>query len=158
MRRKDREITSMEEIKDIIKEALFCNIAMCRNNIPYLVPMNFGFDGQHFYLHSAPEGLKIDILKENPRVCIEITQDLKIIPSADVCNTGMKYSSVIVSGRVEFLSDKAERIDALRCIIKHLYKDMTDNGGNGIQFNEEHLERLVIIRVKPEKITGKWSA
>jgi nitroimidazol reductase NimA-like FMN-containing flavoprotein (pyridoxamine 5'-phosphate oxidase superfamily) len=120
--------------------------------------MNFGFDGQYFYLHSAPEGLKIDILKENPWVCIEITQDLKIIPSADVCNTGMKYSSVIVSGRVEFLSGKAERIDALRCIIKHLYKDMTDNGENGIQFNEEHLDGLVIIRVKPEKITGKWSA
>ncbi|MDY0382771.1 MAG: pyridoxamine 5'-phosphate oxidase family protein, partial [Atribacterota bacterium] len=99
MRRKDREITSMEEIKDIIKEALFCNIAMCRSNIPYLVPMNFGFDGQYFYLHSAPEGLKLDILKENPRVCIEITQDLKIIPSTDVCKTGMKYSSVIVSGR-----------------------------------------------------------
>ena len=158
MRRKDREITSMEEIKDIIKEALFCNIAMCRNSIPYLVPMNFGFDGQYFYLHSAPEGLKIDILKENPRVCIEITQDLKIILSTDVCKTGMKYSSVIVSGRIEFLSDKAERIDALRCIIKHLYKDMTDNGGNGIQFNEEHLDGLVIIRVKPEKITGKWSA
>ncbi len=158
MRRKDREITSMEEIKDIIKEALFCNIAMCRSNIPYLVPMNFGFDGQYFYLHSAPEGLKLDILKENPRVCIEITQDLKIIPSTDVCKTGMKYSSVIVSGRIEFLSDKAERIDALRCIIKHLYKDMTDNGENGIQFNEEHLDGLVIIRVKPEKITGKWSA
>ena len=158
MRRKDREITSMEEIKDIIKKALFCNIAMCRNSIPYLVPMNFGFDGQYFYLHSAREGLKIDILKENPRVCIEITQDLKIIPSTDVCNTSMKYSSVIVSGRVEFLSDKAERIDALRCIIKHLYKDMADNEENGIQFNEEHLDGLVIIRVKPEKITGKRAA
>ena len=158
MRRKDREITSMEEIKNIVASAFVCNIAMCRNNTPYLVPMNFGFDGQFFYLHSTPEGLKMDILKENHRVCIAITQDLKITPSANVCKTSMEYNSVIVFGRVEFLSDKAEKIGALRCIIKHLYKDMTNNEEKRLRFNEEHLDGLAIIRVKPEKITGKRSA
>ncbi len=157
MRRKDREITSKEEIKDIIKKALFCNVAMCRDDIPYLVPMNFGFDGQHFYLHSAPEGLKIDILKENPRVCIEITQDLKINQSEDVCKTSMRYSSVIIFGKVEFLFDRRERINALNCIVEQLYGERATTKEEKPMFNEDNLNKLTIIRVRPEQITGKRS-
>lgn len=44
MRRKDKEISDIKEIKNIIKEADFCNIAMSKNNMPYAVPMIFGFD------------------------------------------------------------------------------------------------------------------
>ena len=157
MRRKDREITSKEEIEDIIKEAIFCNVAMCKENIPYLVPMNFGFDGQYFFLHSVSEGLKINVLKENPQVCIEIIKGVEIIPSTFFCNTSMRYSSVIVFGRVEFLFDKEEKIYALRCIVKHIYKEMNDNEGKRIRFNEKNIDGLTIIRVKPEKITGKRS-
>ncbi len=157
MRRKEKEIANIEEIKEIIEQALFCSVAMCRGNIPYLVPMNFGFDGQYFYLHSASEGLKIEILKENPQVCIEITQDLKIIQSADVCKTTMRYSSVIILGKVEFLSDKTERMNALRCIVEHFYKDIVPNEREGIQFNKEDFGGLTILKVKPDKITGKRS-
>jgi nitroimidazol reductase NimA-like FMN-containing flavoprotein (pyridoxamine 5'-phosphate oxidase superfamily) len=157
MRRKDREIDNREEIRDIIKKALFCNVAMCRNNVPYLVPMNFGFDGEHFYLHSAPEGLKIDILKENPQVCIEITQDLKINQSTDVCKTSMKYNSVIVFGRVEFLSEREERIKALTCIVEQLSGDSVAYKGEKLVFNEDSLNTLTILKVYIEKITGKRS-
>lgn len=157
MRRKDREITNREEMRGIIKKALFCNVAMCRDNIPYLVPMNFGFDGQHFYLHSAPEGLKVDILKENPKVCIEITQDLKINQSEDVCKTSMIYSSVIIFGRIEFLSDRRERIKALSCIVEQLYGDSAVAKEKEWVFNEHNLNKLAILKVHIEQITGKRS-
>lgn len=157
MRRKDREITNREEMRGIIKKALFCNVAMCRDKVPYLVPMNFGFDGQNFYLHSAPEGLKIDILKENPQVCIEITQDLQINQSADVCKTSMRYSSVIVFGRVEFLSDRRERIKALNCIVEQLYGDRVVAKKEEWVFNEDNLNNLAILKVHIEQITGKRS-
>jgi len=43
MRRKDKEITDSKEIRQIIEDAVYCNVAMCQNNNPYVVPMNFGF-------------------------------------------------------------------------------------------------------------------
>ena len=67
MRRKDKEITDSKEIRQIIEDAVYCNVAMCQNNNPYVVPMNFGFQEDCIYLHSVNEGWKIDILKENPQ-------------------------------------------------------------------------------------------
>jgi uncharacterized protein len=37
----------------------------------YVVPINYGYDGKCIYAHSK-EGLKIDVMRENPAVCFEV--------------------------------------------------------------------------------------
>ncbi len=151
IRRKEKEIVDQEKIKNIIKQARICNIAMCRDNIPYTVTMNFGFDGEYIYLHSAAEGLKIDILKENPRVCISIAQNIQFIPALIPCKSTMEYESVLIFGRADFLSDKAERIEALKYIIQHYYRGVK-------RVTENDINKLAIIRIEIEKMTGKYSS
>jgi hypothetical protein len=43
MRRSDREIPGIQEIEEIIQKADVCRIALANDNIPYIVPMNFGY-------------------------------------------------------------------------------------------------------------------
>jgi uncharacterized protein len=72
VRRKDREITDSLQIIDILQKADVCRIAMCHNNVPYVVTMNFGLGRDGFsplYFHCASEGKKIDILRKNNLVC-----------------------------------------------------------------------------------------
>ena len=157
MRRKEKEIVDQGKIKNIIKQAHICNIAMCRDNVPYIVTMNFGFDGEYIYLHSAAEGLKLDILKENPRVCIGIVQNTQFIPALIPCSSTMLYDSVLILGRVDFLSARAERINALKCIMEHYYKGFERVTENELKFEENDINKLAIIRVKIEKMTAKHS-
>lgn len=158
MRRKDKEISDIKEIKNIIKEADFCNVAMSRNNIPYVLPMNFGFDEESIYLHSANEGLKIDYLKSNPLVCIGIVQNGKIKKMPDVCKTGMNYSSVIIFGKIKFISDNCEKEKALRIIVNHYFGNIPGFVERELKFDQSVLEKLIILKVKIEKISGKQSA
>ena len=44
MRRKDREITDIEEIRDIIEKCKVCRLAMQDEEGLYLVPLNFGYE------------------------------------------------------------------------------------------------------------------
>ncbi|MDD3031967.1 MAG: pyridoxamine 5'-phosphate oxidase family protein [Atribacterota bacterium] len=157
MRRKDKEIKDIIEILEIVKQAKYCNVAMCRNNLPYIVPMNFGFSDETIYLHSANVGLKIDILKSNPQVCIGIVQNEKIKKMPDICDTEMKYSSVTIFGKAEFLSDEKEKRNALKCIVEH-YEHNTAQS-NEIEMNVDMgvLNRLSVVKVQIEKITGKRS-
>lgn len=60
MRRTTQEISSREEIEKIIQRAQICRLAMCRNDVPYVVPLNFGYSQGRFYFHGAHEGLKLD--------------------------------------------------------------------------------------------------
>jgi len=42
MRRKDREVTEMEEIQQIFDECKVCRIGIMDENGPYIVPVNYG--------------------------------------------------------------------------------------------------------------------
>ncbi len=159
MRRKDREITDIEDIKKIVNQAVVCNVAMCHANIPYLIPMNFGFDGEYIYLHSFPEGLKVDILKENPQVCIGVMENVEYIPSSEsVCQASMKYSSVIIDGKAELLSNKSEKTKGIMCIVQKYYCGISgEEKKSATRLIEDYYNKLAVFRVKIEKITGKRS-
>lgn len=62
MRRKDREITDRDSIIRILGECKVMRLGMCLDNIPYVTPVNFGYEitekGFVFYFHCAQEGEK----------------------------------------------------------------------------------------------------
>ena len=155
MRRKDKEITDSKEIRKIIEDAVYCNVAMCQNNNPYVVPMNFGFQEDYVYLHSVNEGWKIDILKENPQVCIAIVQKVQFIKSLNICRSSMKYNSVLIFGKAEFILDQIEREKALGFIVRHYDKNIEKDA---LEFSKYDLDKLTLLKVKIEKVTGKKSA
>ena len=56
---------------DIIRGSNVCRIALAKDNIPYIVPVSFGYDGESIYIHTAKEGKKINIIKNNNNLCFE---------------------------------------------------------------------------------------
>jgi len=40
---------------------------------PYVVPVNYFFDGKDIYIHSLP-GKKLDALRANPRACLQVDE------------------------------------------------------------------------------------
>jgi len=66
IRRKEKAIDEEEQLR-ILNRALYVTIAMCNNNIPYLVTLNFVLDNDQkcIYFHCAKKGKKIEILEKN---------------------------------------------------------------------------------------------
>ena len=75
MRRKDREVSASSEIFDILARCQVLRIAMHDEPYPYIVPVSFGMeviDGKAIvYFHCAQQGMKLDLLRANPCVCVE---------------------------------------------------------------------------------------
>ena len=148
MRRKDREITDRDSINGIIARCKVCRIAFCDNGQPYVVPLNFGYDGKHLYFHSAREGKKIEILKRNNRVGFEF-DTLHEITTADApCKWSAKYESVIGTGIAKFVESGLDKATALECILRQY-------GGSFDEFDDSALSTVTIIRVAIVSITGK---
>ena len=99
MRRKDREITHIHTILDLVSECKVCRLAMTDGGVPYIVPLNYGYeyaDGAlTFYFHSAKEGRKLEILKKNPTVCLELDGRGELVEDANPCAYGYTFASVI---------------------------------------------------------------
>ena len=99
MRRKDREITDICAILELVSECKVCRLAMTDGGVPYIVPLNYGYeyaDGAlTFYFHSAKEGRKLEILKKNPTVCLELDGRGELVEDANPCAYGYTFASVI---------------------------------------------------------------
>ncbi len=150
MRRSDKEITDRKAIEDIILRSKVCKLAMCEENMPYIVPLCFGFKNNTLYFHSAPKGKKIEILKKNPNVCFEFEIFTQIIKSAKACKWGMRYRSVIGFGKAGFITDDDLKRQAFD-IIMNQYAD-----GSFI-YEDALLKSVVIINVEIQSMTGKQS-
>ncbi len=87
MRKANQEITDPEIIEEILGGAEICRIAMADGDVPYLLPFNYGYRDRCIYIHSAPSGKKIDLLKKNGSVCFEVEQMARIIPREIVRGT-----------------------------------------------------------------------
>lgn len=151
MRRSDKEITDGILIEEILNEAQICRIAMCDNNLPYIIPMNFGYKAGSLYFHSAKEGKKIHILKENPSVCFEAETKVEIKTGDNACSWGMRYLSIIGQGKVSFLEDHFEKINALDLIMAKY------TGEQKFEYLASSINEITLFKIEIQEITGKKS-
>lgn len=144
-------IRDIAKIEDIIKKCLFCNVSMVdEREMPYVIPMNFGYQSSVVFLHSSKQGKKIDILKRNNHVCISFSTDHELRWQSEqvACSYSMKYRSVLVYGRVEFVEKPDEKIEALNCIMRHYTeKDFT--------YSEPAVREVAVYKVIIDKMDGR---
>ena len=148
MRQKEREIKDRAVIDGIIRRCQVCHLAMCDDGQPYVVPLNFGYDGRFLYFHAALEGRKIDIIKKNNRVGFEFDILHEIVMADQACKWGAKYESVIGSGTAEIVDDLDAKKEALEWIMRQYGSDAKD-------FSEEVMSKTLILRVQILEISGK---
>ncbi len=151
MRRKDKEITDPIAIAAILKSCYVMHLAMVDAGNPYLVPLNYGYDGECIYFHSAPIGRKIDVLKANNKVCFEVSTNEKLIIADRACEYGFQYTSVIGFGKVRFIESMDEILKAYKAIMFQCTgKIFTD-------FDADAIRRTCIGRIDIEHLIAKKS-
>jgi uncharacterized protein len=148
---KNKKLTVKTELEGIIRKCQFCNIAMVdEENKPYVIPMNFGYRDDAVYLHGSPNGRKNDILSVHPDVCLSFSTDheLRYVNEEVACSWSMRYRSVLVFGKVEFLKDTEEKTRALNIIMSH-YTDRE------FTYSAPAVREVQVYKVVIEKMEGR---
>lgn len=152
MRRKDREVTAIDDIRAILDSCKTASIAMIDNDIPYVLPLSYGYEfkGESLilYFRSAAEGRKIDVLKANNKVCFSIFSEGKPVYAEIPCNSGYYYSSVIGNGTAKFIEDISEKKYALQKMFEH-------QSGRRVEFSDEQAETVCVFEVISNVYMGK---
>lgn len=151
MRRQDKEIKDPALLRRILGEAIVCRVAMCDGDRPYVVPLTFVLDGDALFVHSAAHGRKLDVLRRNPNVCFEVDEDVAAVAHAEACSVGMRFRSVIGTGRASFVDAPAEKDRVLRRFAAK-YAPKAD-----ANLPPHEIEKTVVIRLSIEALTGKRS-
>lgn len=149
MRRQEREIADQSQIEEVIARAEVCHLALIDGDWPYIVPMSYGYRDGVLYLHSAPAGLKIELLRRNPQVCFEMEADVALLPGESACGFGMRYRSVVGRGVARLVLEREAKVAALDVIMAHY-------GATGPHdYDSAMLARTLVIAIEVVSMTGK---
>lgn len=153
MRRKDREITDDKLITNIISKCHCCRLAFCDSGIPYIVPMNFGFEQNEnqfvFYFHSAKEGRKIELIKSGNIVGFELDMNYMLHEADKPCEYSARFQSIIGTGNVVFLTENEEKEYALSQIMFH------QTGKKEWEFPTKMLDAVAVFKLVVKELSCK---
>ncbi|KAA9000498.1 pyridoxamine 5'-phosphate oxidase family protein [Affinibrenneria salicis] len=148
MRRDEREITDRAEIDRILAGGKVMYLALADDNVPFLVPVFYAWDGESLYFHSARSGSKIAIMQRNNKVCFAVSLDQGVIEDALACNFEARHRTAIGLGETQFVEDEQAKIRALDAIVKRF----TDQR---FTYPKENLKATRVIRIDIVSIKGK---
>ncbi len=150
MRRNEKEIMEKSAIEAIIRQSMVCRLALSDGNQPYIVPLSFGYEDGFLYFHAAQEGRKMDMMRNNDRVCFEFDVNAEIVDGKEACDWGMRFKSVIGFGKSVFLHDMEEKRKALAIIMRQYSK-------RTFRFPDDSVRNTAVFKVAIESMTGKQS-
>ena len=148
---KNRALENTRDLLDIIRNCDVCYVSMVdKENKPYVIPMNFGFADNTILLHGAKQGKKIDILKQNPNVCVVFSTDHQLRwQNEDVaCSWTMKYRSVLAYGKVAFVDDADEKQTLLHQFMKNY-------SPKEFKYSKPSLEEVQVIKIPVDTMEGR---
>ena len=152
MRRPEKHIKGRKRLLELLDSKDHVTIAMCKDNIPYLVTVNHYFDkkGPCIYFHCGSKGKKMDYLHANPVVWGQVMDDLG--PVDGECD--QEYRTVMFRGKVRFVERMQEKKRALELMISRLASRPAPVKNS---LTDASLQRVAICRIDLLEMTGKES-
>src|SRR5215204_5910919 len=95
-----------EQSYALLRGSRVAHLGVVSGGDPYVVPVNYVFDGEYVYFHSLP-GKKVEAVRAHPRVCVQV----------DDVQGDYSWRSVIAFGRCEEVRGDSERAHALGLLL-----------------------------------------
>lgn len=154
MRRPNRQMTDTEQIRNMLDECKVLRIGMVSEGRVYVVPMNFGYrmeeDRLTFYLHSAKVGRKIETLRQEGQVCVELDCRHGLLKADSPCSHSYYFASLIGTGRIQVLRDPAEKLEGLQILMEQQTGRRFDN------FEEKWVNAVEVLKIPMDEYVCKY--
>lgn len=140
------------ECLELLSEHFYAHLGCAENDEPYVLPITYIYkDG--FLYGSTQEGRKVDIMRKNPKICIQVER----------MGSGLEWESVICWGMFEEVTDEKSMQDIKLLFGEQHGKILLEEGKTPVSPTVKNLsmqrsgypENTVIYRMKPYRMTGK---
>jgi len=105
MRVVDIDEMDASEISSVLQRVGYGHLGCAKENRPYVVPIHYMYDPPDFYIYTT-RGMKTDFISSNPEVCLQVEE----------VRDARNWTSVVVMGRAELLTDSGDRETATKLI------------------------------------------
>jgi len=147
MRRQKQELSKEECIDILVNEPRGVLALMGDYDYPYALPMSHVYVDGKIYFHGAMKGHKHDAVEKNDKVSYCVMD--KGVKNDD--GWSYTFKSIIVFGRIRFLTDKKEKIDKLTYLGDKFFPTHEET----VNEISRLLDRTEVFEITIEHMSGK---
>jgi len=144
-------------IDKILQNAQYGTLALCRENIPYSLPINFVYRDEVCYFHGEPKGKKMDIIRYNPFASFSVVEPYCINTSSNrsgelVCESTYFFKSVIIDGEIAMVDGHEDK-----CRVVEYFKQKLQPQSKSLDEADDLsvIDSMVVFKITPKRIKGK---
>ncbi len=143
-------------IKSLLRSAQVAHIAHTSGDQPFITPGTFWYDAaaQRIIFHSNIAGRMRANLEANPRICLEVSESGRLLPSNAALEFSIQYRSAVVYGTVCILEDTEEKRAALYGLIGKYFPRMQP-GREFRPISDKELARTSVYSLVIDSWSGK---
>ncbi len=127
----------------LLERESFGHLGCARDGRPYVVPMNYAYDGKELYFFTT-EGMKTQFIQTNPQVCLQVEE----------ITDSTHWRSVMLIGKAEQITGAEEMQRAMKLITERnpsltpaISATQLDTWGRAVD--------IALYRINPELIDGR---
>lgn len=147
--RRFKQLLSEEESIDILRSTTSGVLSLCgEDGMPYGVPLSHVYENGKLYFHSALNGHKIDLIRQNGNASFTVIAKDEIHPETYTTY----FRSVITFGNIRIIEDENEKKHILEVLGRRC------NPNDDKSLNEEikkGFNRCLALEFTIERMTGK---
>jgi len=159
-----KQVFEMKD-KDIIQQMLdraeFGTLALCADDLPYSVPVNFVAIDDVIYFHGAQRGRKMNIISKNMNVSFSVVESCSLIPSYFssteelACPATQFFKSIIIDGMAEVIESREEKAAMFEALMQKLQPE-----GKYRSFDDSDYDKMLnattVIKIIPKELSAKF--
>lgn len=155
------KIENQSIINQLLESVEFGTLALCSNNKPYSLPINFVALDECIYFHGAKKGRKIDLIKENMKASFSVVESFSLLPSyfstddGSACPATQLFKSVIIDGNITLVNSFEEKTQALKGLMKKLQSEGKYTPMHHTMY-EKAINATEVFKLTPEETSAKF--
>ncbi len=145
-----------EWIRELLQRGQIAHIASLWDDQPFVTPTTFFYDEarDRLIFHSNITGRVRANLERHPRLCVEVSEMGRVLPSNIALEFSLQYRSVLVFGTASLVEDIEEKRTVLHQLIAK-YFGAIELGKDYRPATDKELKRTSVYQIKIESWSGK---
>ena len=142
----------LETIHAILDAAFLAHVGFSVNGQPFVIPTNFGREGDTLFLHGSAASRMLRELATGVPACVTVTHVDGLVLARSAFHHSMNYRSVVAFGTARKVEDPERKMHALKVISEHLIRGRWDEVREP---NEKEMKQTSVLEFTIEEASAK---
>jgi len=148
-------------INEVLDKAEYGTLALCVENTPYAVPVNFVRIEDDIYFHGALSNRKMKMLSQNPKVSFSVVENYALIDSDFSSTDGLAcpatqfFKSVSMEGVASELISRDDKAKVFEALMKKLQPKGGYKPFSGTAYDSA-IKATAVVKIVVKNMTCKF--